>query len=137
MFALRNTDFNLDNDTALAVKKSCFFRIYQISVGFLYAEFAGRKFLIKASLGIVPPFVRYNREQYAFSLYRLALENMPPQREFYTAAFRLTDKLFLEYNDEEPLRWIELAILSLEWEVRWKTNFLKTQKIRWRCLSIV
>ena len=55
-------------------------------------------------------------KQHAFPLYRQALENMPPQREFYAAAFRLAEELFREQNDEESLRWIGLAILSQEWD---------------------
>ena len=55
-------------------------------------------------------------KQYAFPLYQQALENLPPRREIYAATLRLAEELFDQYDDEEPLRWIGLGIVSQEWE---------------------
>jgi len=55
-------------------------------------------------------------EQYVFPLYQQALVNMPPQREIYAATLRLGWELFNKYDEEEPLRWISLAIVSQEWD---------------------
>jgi tetratricopeptide (TPR) repeat protein len=55
-------------------------------------------------------------KQYAFPLYRQALENLPPKRDLYAATLRLAEELFGEYDDEESLRWIALAVISQEWD---------------------
>jgi hypothetical protein len=55
-------------------------------------------------------------KQQAFPLYRQALESLPPKRDLYAATLRLAEELFSEYNDEESLRWIALAVISQEWD---------------------
>ncbi|MDR0609713.1 MAG: hypothetical protein LBG58_06355 [Planctomycetaceae bacterium] len=55
-------------------------------------------------------------KQKAFPLYKQALEIMIPKQEFYSAAFRLGQELYDEFQDETSLRWIALAILAQEWE---------------------
>ncbi|MDR0521235.1 MAG: VWA domain-containing protein, partial [Planctomycetaceae bacterium] len=57
-----------------------------------------------------------NLKQNAFPLYQQALEGMVPKREFYAATLRLAEEIFNEFDDEEPLRWITLAILGQEWD---------------------
>ncbi|MCL2745460.1 MAG: hypothetical protein FWE67_16590, partial [Planctomycetaceae bacterium] len=51
-------------------------------------------------------------KQRAFLLYKQALEVLPPKNEFYAATLRLAQEL----NDEASIRWIALAILSIEWD---------------------
>ncbi|GHT28446.1 hypothetical protein FACS18942_08860 [Planctomycetales bacterium] len=51
-------------------------------------------------------------KQRAFLLYKQALEVMPPKNEFYAAALRLAQEL----NDEAAIRWVGLAVLSIEWD---------------------
>jgi hypothetical protein len=55
-------------------------------------------------------------KQHAFPLYRQVLETMPPKRDLYAATLRLAEELFRDYDDEESLRWIGLAVLSQEWD---------------------
>jgi hypothetical protein len=55
-------------------------------------------------------------KQHAFPLYQHALENLPPKRELYAATLRLAEELLRDNDDEEPLHWIGLAILSQEWD---------------------